>query len=179
MTERSFVCKGIMATTINRIGIACCFLVASSSIGFSEDRLGLGSNGAAFQARFGPPIRGGPELTDFRKCPGRTALAEWSVTFRDDKAIAITRNACPPAVHQPSVADAEAKSMFPADAVPGKEFSTTDGWKARAYRSAQLGKVLPSKAFEDCDSKPVPSGTFFYLLSPERKLWLIGAGLCP
>jgi hypothetical protein len=168
-----------MATRINRLGIACCLFIVSTSLAFSDDRLGLGSSRTAFQARFGPPVRGGAELTDFKKCPGRIALAEWSVTFRDDKAIAITRNACPPAVHQPSAAEVEAKSMFPADAILGKDFSTTDGWKARAYRSAQVGKALPRRAFEDCNGKLVPAGTFFYLLSPERKSWILGAGLCP
>jgi hypothetical protein len=124
-------------------------------------------------------VRGGQELADFKKCPGRTAVAEWSVMFRNDKAIAITRNSCPPDKHSRAIANEEAKGMFPADAVAHGEFSTTDGWRATQYRSARVGKLLPRDSFRDCDGKAVPVGTFFYLLSPDREFWMIGAGLCP
>jgi hypothetical protein len=141
--------------------------------------VGLGAPQSAFVARLGRPVRPGEVLADFGKCPGRTAVAGWSVMFLDDRAIAITRNACPPGVHDAATASAEAKALFPPDTVPGKAFVTGDGWKATAYRSASLAKVLPRDRFEDCDGTPVPAGTFFFLLSPERQSWIMGAGLCP
>lgn len=154
-------------------------LSVAGSMSAQGERVALGASREVFVSQLGQPVRGTSSFADFRKCPGRTALAEWSVSFSNDRAIAITKNACPGSKHDPVAALADAQRVFPTAAMRGAALVTSDGWNATAFRSAALAKVLPRESQQACKGAAAPAGSFFYLLSPERSVWLVAAGLCP
>jgi len=152
------------------------------SLGFAQstqNKVGLGSPLATFTAKFGAPFRNvGKYLYDYQKCPGRSQLAQWSVTSEDGAlATVITHNACPPNKLDASTSDAQAKLFFPSDAVQARTFRTGDGWAAQAFRSETLGRTFPPEFFKSCEGTE-PLGTFSYLLSPERAMWMMALGTC-
>lgn len=139
---------------------------------------GLGAPPAAFAARFGPPVKTTGTVQSFVRCLGSGATAQWDVMFDDGKAYLISRNACPPARHEPQAAADEASTFLPSDAKQLGTFQTDYG-PANLYLSPSLGKLFPPAKFEDCDGKRRPSGTLFYLLTPQRQSWTLGVGQCP
>jgi len=106
-------------------------------------QVGLGGSPEAFKTRFGTPVRDMGELVDFRKCPGKTALAEWTVSFDRGKAVSITRKACPPASLDERSAKSEARSFFPGDAKATKAFSTTDGCRRSSITAQRCRGHFP------------------------------------
>jgi hypothetical protein len=118
------------------------------------------------------------DLQQFQKCPGRTAVPKWSVTLDGDRVITITRNACTDENLTPSEARQEANRFMPPDAGPPTRFVSDDGWPAEHRRSASLAKRLPVSAFASCEGRVAP-GTFSYVLSPERSMWMLTVGTCP
>jgi hypothetical protein len=167
-------------------GVPCARTVLLAAVLFSTASVALaqaprlGDPVESTRKRWGEPVRAfGGDLLDFDKCPGRTAVARYSIMAQDDRIVAITRNACAPETLAPEGALREARLFMPADAQPGGAFTTNDGWPARTYRSPALARLLPASRFRDCSGRPVPPGTLSYLLSPERRSWMVVAGKCP
>lgn len=175
-------CRLIARTVMSRAATAW-IVLGITSVSFCamqqspSPRLGAPLN--AFVQRLGQPVRDLNPIYDFQKCPGRTALARWGLTVQDGRVIAIHRNACSGEKLDPTEAKREASAFFPRDATSPKPFTTGDGWPAEQRVSAILAKEFPASAFEDCRSRRVARGTFAYLLSPERRSWLIAVGMCP
>lgn len=163
-------------TTFTIIGAA---VMLSTSVGYVAERPVLGASREVFVSQLGTPVRETSDFADFMKCPGRTAVAEWSISFSSGKASAITKNACPGTKHDTQQALTEARLIMPSDAVRGAAFVASDGWNARAYHSRGLAKLLPKESARACKGAAAPAGSFFYLLSPERSMWMVAAGLCP
>jgi hypothetical protein len=67
--------------SIRRVVLVACLLCVGArltAVQFSEPAR-LGASPDSFTAVFGTPIRSTAEIRDFQKCPGRSALAKWSV----------------------------------------------------------------------------------------------------
>ena len=67
--------------SIRRVVLVACLLCVGArltAVQFSEPAR-LGASPDSFTAVFGTPVRSTAEIRDFQKCPGRNALAKWSV----------------------------------------------------------------------------------------------------
>jgi hypothetical protein len=152
--------------------------LGAGAVGVGAQTPQLGSPVDGFTARFGKPVRNAAgAIYDFEKCPGRTALARWGITVENGRVVAINRNACPGEKLDPADSRREAAQFEPADAKRVRPFQTQDGWSAEERRSASLAKQLPASAFKTCKGA-APPGTFSYMLSPERRSWLLALGTC-
>ena len=158
--------------------VACLLCMRAPLTEFQPEPARLGAPPDSFTAALGKPFRSTEDTRDFQKCPGRSAMAQWSLMVDGGRVTTITRNACPGEKLSEPDARQEANRFTPADAGPPTRFVSEDGWPAEHRRSASLGKALPVASFKSCKGA-VASGTFSYLLSPEHSLWMLTVGPCP
>jgi hypothetical protein len=181
MTFLRFIVALVVCVGCGRTVLLVAVLFSTASMALAQVPQ-LGESVDSARKLWGQPVRTlgrEPLLLDFQKCPGRTALARYNIMAREGRIIAITRQACASETLAPESALREAKLFMPPDATAGARFTTNDGWPARAYRSAALARLLPADRFEECVGNRAAPGTLSYLLSPERRSWMVVAGKCP
>jgi hypothetical protein len=165
--------------SVRRVIVVACLLCLRAPLTAVQPKSAqLGASPDSFTAAFGTPVRSTAETRDFQKCPGRSAMAKWSVMVDGDRVTTITRNACPGETLSATDAWQEANRFIPSDAGPPTRFVSEDGWPAEHRRSISLGTALPAASFKSCKGAAA-RGTFSYLLSPEHSMWMLTVGTCP
>jgi hypothetical protein len=113
------------------------------------------------------------------------ATPHLTVRFAGGRAVSMTGGDCPNEPLDVPTRRATAVLYMPQDAVITPTLSFNQEYKVAqyaivaVYRSVRLGRMLPALDFQDCNGKPLPSGTLFLdLHSGQDQGWTMGVGTC-